>query len=108
MALVILSFVNLSRQDAFLSVGEANGEQQYVIRLAPGQATRQSAAAGQTWSVVASDTFQIPAPDKNRVYLISASGIYRVETTTSLASESGVSMDDPDFRGEIGGGAPAF
>jgi predicted phage gp36 major capsid-like protein len=104
---IILSFVNLSRQDAFLSVADGSGDLVFVARLAPGQAARQVSASGQEWNVVASDSYQITAGDSNRAYLISATGVHEVSSTRAIASESGVAIDDDDFQGYGGGMAPS-
>lgn len=104
----ILSFVNLSQQDAFLWVAGADGELQFVAKIASGQMSRQASAAGTVWSVVTADTYQISAGDANRAYLISARGVFQVTATQAVAPEGGTASDDSGFRGDIGSGAPDY
>lgn len=106
MSATILVFVNLSRSDAYVSVDDANGQEQFVAQVKTGAAERQAAAAGQKWSVVANDTYKFTAGDKNRVYLIGASGVYEVDAPRPLAADSGAKPGDFDFPASGGGGWP--
>lgn len=103
----IVTLVNLSRADAFVSVAEGGADMRFVTALAPGQAARQATAAGQSWSVVAGDSYIVPPADRNQVFLITANGVYLVESTRAVTSEGGIAIPDPDFP-SIGGSAPAF
>lgn len=103
---VILAFVNLGREHAFVSATDADGVPQLVAALGVGQSTRQYAPVGSTWSVVAQDTFQLTAGDKNRVYLIGSSGMYEVESTRGLKPESGAAPADLDLPAFGGSGWP--
>lgn len=106
MSLTVLIFVNLSSQDAHIwAVGE-NGANQFVARLAPGSSLRHLSAPGQKWSIVASDSFEIEADDKNSVFIIGASGAYRVESVKPLTADSGASPADFDFPSQGFGGWP--
>ena len=106
MSLTVLIFVNLSNQDAHIwAVGE-NGANQFVARLAPGVALRHLSAPGQKWSIVASDSFEVEADDKNRVFIVGTSGAYRVESVKSLTADSGAAPSDFDFPSFGGGGWP--
>ncbi len=104
MNLAILSFVNLGRSDAYLSVEDASGELQFVAKILPGTVARQASASGLKWNVIASDSYQISADDKNQVYLIGSNGVYAVAGTEPLTAESGVKPTDSEFPTYIGGG----
>lgn len=104
MKLAILSFVNLSRNDAFLSVEDETDELQFVAKIAPGSVARQATAKGLKWHVTASDSFEIKATDHNTVYLIGTNGTYLVNTTSAVESDSGASPTDLEFPANIGGG----
>jgi hypothetical protein len=103
---VILVFVNLGREHAFVSVSDDQGVPQLAAALGVGDSARQFAAVGSTWSVVAKETYQITAGDKNRVYLIGSGGLYEVENVRGLAAESGASSTDFDLPAMGGGGFP--
>lgn len=103
---VILNFVNLSRQDAFLSVGDSTGEPQSVGKILPGEVSRQATVEGLTWTVVGSDSYQITAADKNRVYIIGSQGVYEVQNARALTAESGAPPVDFDFPVGGSGGWP--
>lgn len=104
MNLAILSFVNLSRSDAYLSVEDASGELQFVAKILPGTVSRQATAVGLKWNVIASDSYSINADDKNQVYLIGSNGVYAVSGATALTAESGAKPTDAEFPIWIGGG----
>lgn len=104
MSLAVLSFVNLSRQDAFLSVRDATGELQFVAIVAPGSVLRQATTAGWKWNLVANDSIEFSAQDKNTVYLISGTGVHEVTDAQMLVVKSEASAADFDFPSVIGGG----
>jgi hypothetical protein len=106
MSLTVLIFANLSRQDAHLWVAEEDGTNQFVARLAPGATVRHLSAPKQKWSVVADETFNLEASDKNRVYLIGSAGVYEVDHTRPVPAEGGAVPADFDFPGMGGGGWP--
>jgi len=106
MSHTILVFVNLSRQDAFVSLVEADGNALFVAKLASAQVTRQISTAGEKWSITASDVFPLTAGDQNRVYLIGANGVYEVDAPHPLAPESGAKPTDFDFPAFGGGSWP--
>ncbi len=104
MQLAILSFVNLSRQDAFLSVEDTTGEMQFVAKITPSTVSRQATVEGLKWHITASDSFEITAADHNAVYLIGTNGTYLVATASPLESDSGAKPTDLEFPGWVGGG----
>jgi hypothetical protein len=106
MSHTILVFVNLSRQDAFVSLIEADGNAIFAAKLAAGQVSRQISTAGEKWSITSSDSFPITASDKNQVYLIGTSGVYEVDAPRAIAPESGAAISDFDFPAYGGGGWP--
>ncbi len=106
MALTVLIFVNLSRQDAHVWALGDDGENQFVAKLAPGATLRHLSAPDQKWNVVTSDSFEILAGSKNVVYLIGSTGVYQVASTTAVPTESGAIPADFDFPGMGGGGWP--
>ena len=106
MSLTVLIFANLGSQDAHIwSVG-ADGDNQFVARLAPGATLRHLSAPAQMWNIVASDSYPVQADDTNRVYIIGAAGVYRVETVKALTGDSGSSPADFEFPSQGGGGWP--
>jgi hypothetical protein len=106
MSLTVLIFVNLSSQDAHIWAVEPEGASQFVARLAPGATLRHLSPPEQKWNIVASDSYELQADDKNRVYIIGAAGVYRVESVNALAADSGASPSDFDFPHQGGGGWP--
>jgi len=104
----VLSFINLSQQDAFLSVADGAGDAQFVAKIPSGHVSRQASAAGTTWNVVTGDSFQITAGDANRAYLISSRGVFEVTATRGVAPEGGGAVMDTDYQGQIGHGSPEF
>lgn len=106
MKVVILNFVNLSRQDAYLSVADASGEVQSVGKILPGEVSRQATVEGLVWTVVGSDSYPITASDKNRVYIIGSQGVYEVRDAKPLTAESGAVAADFDFPAAGAGGWP--
>ncbi|HZQ08433.1 MAG TPA: hypothetical protein VFD70_17755 [Anaerolineae bacterium] len=106
--MAVISFINLGQQDAFLSVGDASGDIQFVAKIASGHVSRQASSAGTTWTVVAGESFQIIAGDANRAYLISSRGVFEVTSTRAVAPEGGSAALDTDYQSEMGHGAPEF
>lgn len=104
MGVTVVSFVNLGRQDAFLSAADAGGEPHFVARISPGQAVRQAAMPGSKWMVVANDNYPITAGAASQVFLISGGGVYMVENAKAVPAESGAAPADIDFPSIIGGG----
>lgn len=99
----VLNFVNLGRQDAFVSVSGADGSLSFIARLASGQATRQYTPVGGVWSVVTAGSYQVTAQDGEQVCLITERGVEMVEQRRALTSDGGTSTD-VDFPIQIGGG----
>ncbi len=97
MSHTILVFVNVSRQDAFVYLNQADDNSLFVAKLAAGQSTRQVANAGEIWNVTAGDAYPIKVGEKNRVYLIGTSGVYEVDAPRALPSEGGAASGDFDF-----------
>jgi hypothetical protein len=85
----VVIFVNLSQEDARVWAVAPDDSTQFVATLASGASVRHLSAPGQKWSVVTSDSFPIPAGDKNRVYIIGSSGVYEVESVRGVAADSG-------------------
>lgn len=106
MKIAILNFVNLSRQDAYLSVGDGSGEPQPVGKILPGQVSRQATVEGLVWTVVGNDSYQITASVKNRVYIIGSQGVYEVREAKPLTAESGAAAADFDYPVGGSGGWP--
>lgn len=103
MSHTILVFVNVSRNDAFLYLNEADGSTLSVGKIAAGQIVRQVTRAGDKWSITASDTYTLTASDKNRVYLIGSGGVYEVDNPRALVPDGGGETSDFDFVGGTGG-----
>lgn len=106
MSYTILVFVNLSRQDAFVSLVEPDGNAIFAAKLASGQVARQISTAGEKWSITASDVFPLTVGDKHRVYLIGTAGVYEVDAPRPLPPESGAKPTDFDFPSFGGGSWP--
>ena len=106
MSATILVFANVGRSDAFISVEDANGQEQFVVKVTAGSIARQAASPGQKWVVVLSDNFKFTAGDKNCVYLIGSNGVYAVESPRAIAPDSGAAASDLDYQGYGGGGWP--
>lgn len=106
MSLSVLIFVNLGRQDAHIWAVEQDGNTQFAAKLGSGASLRLLSPAEQKWSVVAGENYEIPASDKNRVFIVGSGGVYHVDQTQGLAAESGVIPPDFDFPGMGGGGWP--
>lgn len=106
MSATILVFANVSRSDAYVSVEDANGQEQFVTKVGAGTIARQAASAGQNWVVVLNDNYKFTADDKNHVYLIGSSGVYQVASPVAIAPDSGNAVSDFDYQGFGGGGWP--
>jgi hypothetical protein len=106
MSQTILIFANLGRQDAHIWVAEEDGTNQFVAKLASGATLRHLSMPGQRWNVVAEETYEVRATDKNRVYLIGSAGLYEVDHTRAVPSDGGTVPADFDFPGMGGGGWP--
>lgn len=106
MSLTVLIFANLSSQDAHIWAVGADGSNQFVARLAPGATLRHLSAPAQKWSIVANDSYEVVADDKNRVFIVGAGGVYQVDSVKALAAESGTAPADFDFPSYGGGGWP--
>lgn len=104
MSLSVLIFVNLGRQDAHVWALAQDGDTQFAAKLASGASTRLLSTAEQKWSVVAGENYEIPAANKNRVFIIGAGGVYEIDHTRAVAADSGAIPADFDFpAGGIGG-----
>ncbi len=106
MSLSVLIFVNLSRQDAHVWAVEQDGDTQFAAKLAAGASHRLLSAADQKWSVVAGESYDIPASDKNRIFIIGSGGVYQVDHTQGLAADSGAIPADFEYPTSGGGGWP--
>lgn len=106
MSHTILVFVNVSRNDAFLYLNEADGSTLSVGKIAAGQISRQVASAGTKWSITASDTYTLTASDKNRVYLVGSGGVYEVDNPRAIVPDGGGDTSDFDFPIGGAGGWP--
>lgn len=98
----VISFVNLGRQDAFLSVSDAEGAMVFIGKLASGQTTRQYTPVGAVWSIVTGGSSQVTAEAGEHVCLINERGVELVGETRVLQSQGGTA--DVDFPAHIGGG----
>jgi hypothetical protein len=103
MSHTILVFVNVSRNDAFVYLNEADGSTLLATKLAAGESARQITRAGEKWSVTTSDTYTLTASEQNRVYLIGSGGVYEVDNPRALTPDGGGEINDFDFP-SFGGG----
>lgn len=106
MSLSVLIFVNLGRQDAYVWAVENDTPTQFVGKLASGDTLRHLSTGGQKWNVVAGESFDVPASDKNRIYIIGTAGVYEVEHVRALVADSGAIPADFDFPVGGSGGWP--
>lgn len=106
MSLSVLIFVNLGRQDAHVWAVEENGDTQFAAKLGSGESVRLLSAARQKWNVVAGESYDISASDKNRIFIIGSGGVYQVDHTQAIAAESGAIPSDFDYPSSGGGGWP--
>lgn len=106
MSLAVLIFVNLGRQDAQVWAVEAGGDTQFAAKLASGASVRLLSAADQKWSVVAGESYEIAASDKNRIFIVGAGGVYETDRMKGVTAESGAVPADFDYPGLGGGGWP--
>ncbi len=106
MSLSVLIFVNLARQDAHVWAVEPDGDTQFAAKLVSGASVRLLSTLHQNWSVVAGESYAIPASDKNRIFIIGSGGVYQVDHTQAISAESGAIPADFDYPSSGGGGWP--
>jgi hypothetical protein len=104
MSLAVLIFVNLGRQDVHVWAVEGDGDMQFAAKLASGASIRLLSPAEQKWSVVAGESYEIAASDKNRIFIVGAGGVYEADRMKGLTAESGAIPADFDYpAGGLGG-----